>query len=227
MSLAVSAQLLLALSLLPIVTCGSGEDIDRILQDTVTLDPRVRPVKNLSTTTTVVEVSFHLISIAAFDTVEQRLVSNGYLSVRWDNEYFNWLPLNYGNIYVVSPDPDKIWRPTLTVMNTMKELKPIGENYVLLTALYQRYNVLVSCRSLRNLLQSGCDLLSLRHTGNVRVQLACCLPNLTDEASIVNKLFPALHSCKRQILFHVRPTYYLGIGEKQSYLTDCVRFSVA
>ena len=82
----------------------------------------------------------------------------------------------------------------------------------------QRYNVLVSCRSLRNLLQSGCDLLSLRHTGNVRVQLACCLPNLTDEASIVNKFFPALHSCKRQILFHVCPTYYLGIGEKQSYL---------
>ena len=136
MSQAVSAQLLLALSLLPIVTCGSGEDIDRILQDTVTLDPMVRPVKNLSTTTTVVEVSFHLISIAAFDTVEQKLVSNGYLSVRWDNEYFNWLPLNYGNIYVVSPDPDKIWRPTLTVMNTMKELKPIGENYVLLTALF-------------------------------------------------------------------------------------------
>ena len=134
-SLTVFAHLLLALSLPPIVTCGSAEDIDKILKDTVTLDPRVRPAKNLSTAT-VVEVSFHLISIAAFDTVEQKLVSNGFLSVRWDNDYFTWLPWNYGNVYVVSPDTDKIWRPRLTVMNIMKELKPIGENYVLLTALF-------------------------------------------------------------------------------------------
>ena len=129
MSLILRACLFLALSGLPMVTCQSGENFSQVLKDTLTLDARVRPVKNF-TTTTVVTVSFHLMAIINFDTVEQKLVSNGWLQVEWVNEYITWNPADYDRVYSVSPDPDKVWRPRLAVKNTIKELKPIGEDYV-------------------------------------------------------------------------------------------------
>ncbi|XP_070183592.1 neuronal acetylcholine receptor subunit beta-3-like [Littorina saxatilis] len=53
-----------------------------------------------------------------------------YLQVQWSNEYMMWDPAQYGGAYTASPDPDKIWRPGLTVQNTMKDMKPIGQEYV-------------------------------------------------------------------------------------------------
>ena len=134
-SLVLRACLLLALSKLPMVTCQSGENFSQLLEDKLTLNPRVRPVKNY-TTTTVVNVSFHLMAINNFDTVEQKLVSNGWMVVQWVNEYFTWNPADYGNAYIISPDPDKVWRPRITVLNTMKDLKPIGEDYITITSVY-------------------------------------------------------------------------------------------
>ncbi|KAK7108948.1 neuronal acetylcholine receptor subunit beta-3-like [Littorina saxatilis] len=130
------SAVLFALSCLPLCTCQSAENITRLLQDKQTIDPRVRPVKDAANTITVVTVSFHLMSILKLDTVEQKLVSNGWLDVRWSNEYMVWDPAQYGYVYVVTPDPDKIWRPGLSVQNTMNELKPIGEEYVTIRSYY-------------------------------------------------------------------------------------------
>ena len=127
--------LLVLVQLLIPVRCQSGENFSQVLKDTLTLDPRVRPVKNF-TTATVVNVSFHLMSIISFDTVEQRLESNGWLYVQWINEYVTWNPADYGGVLVVSPDPDMVWRPRLTVLNTMKDMKPIGEDYVTIMSAY-------------------------------------------------------------------------------------------
>ena len=69
-SLALHACLLLALARLPVVTCQSGENFSQVLKDITTqVDARVRPVKNFDTMT-VVNVSFHLMSIDEFDTVK-------------------------------------------------------------------------------------------------------------------------------------------------------------
>ena len=113
--------LLVLVQLLITVRCQSGENFSQVLKDTLTLDPRVRPVKNFITAT-VVNVSFHLMSIISFDTVEQRLESNGWVYVQWINEYVTWNPADYGGVLVVSPDPDMVWRPRLTVLNTMKDM---------------------------------------------------------------------------------------------------------
>ena len=135
MSLTLHTSLLLALSQLTMVKCQSGENFSQVLRDTLTLDARVRPVKNF-TTTTVVTVSFHLMSIIDFDTVKQKLVSNGWLYVQWINEYATWNPADYGGVLMVNPDPDTVWRPRLTIKNTMKDLKPIGEEYITILSRY-------------------------------------------------------------------------------------------
>ena len=133
-SLALHACLLLALSRLPVVTCQSGENFSQVLKDITTqVDARVRPVKNFDTMT-VVNISLHLMSINEFDTVKQKLMSNGWLQVQWINEYATWNPADYGGVTSVNPDPDKVWRPRLTVLNTMKDLKPIGEDYVVIVS---------------------------------------------------------------------------------------------
>ena len=125
---------LLALTRLPMVTCQSGENFDQVLKDTLTLDASVRPVKNF-TTTTVVTVSFHLMTIINFDTVEQKLVSNGFLIVQWNNDYVTWNPADYGGASLVTPRADKVWRPRLAMLNTMTELEPIAEeNYIFIVA---------------------------------------------------------------------------------------------
>ena len=129
------ACVFLALSRLSTITCQSGEQFDQVLKDTMTLDSRVRPVKNASTTT-IVTVSFHLMNIINLDTVEQKLLSNGFLTVKWDNKYFTWKPWEYGGVYAVNPDPDKVWLPRVTIRNTMKDLKPIGEDYIMIMALF-------------------------------------------------------------------------------------------
>ena len=74
-------------------------------------------------TTNVIHFSFHSLSMIFYSLVPFQVI--------WENEYGTWDPEEYNNIYLVSQDPSKIWRPRLTVLNTMKDLKPIGEEYLL------------------------------------------------------------------------------------------------
>ncbi|KAL8585962.1 hypothetical protein ACOMHN_059398 [Nucella lapillus] len=128
--------LLLNLVHLPTVTrAQSAENFNTILQKFPDIDKQIRPVRNISTRTTVT-VSFNLMSIVEFNTVEQKLVSNGYFIVMWDNEYTTWNPFTHGNAWTVAPPPDKVWRPMLTVKNTMRDMKPLGEDYTMITTYF-------------------------------------------------------------------------------------------
>ena len=60
------------------------------------------------------------------DADEQRLAAGAM----WINESATWNPADYGGVSYVNPDPDKAWRPRLT----MKDLKPIGEDYVVIVS---------------------------------------------------------------------------------------------
>nr|KAG5705236.1 hypothetical protein BaRGS_011262 [Batillaria attramentaria] len=108
---------------------SSGEDISKIHDDVITLNPMVRPVANYHDQI-VVRVAFHLMSINNFDTVQQKFTTNGWMEVEWLNHYSTWDPAQYGGAYLISPKPDSVWRPKLTVINSLKELKPIGQEYV-------------------------------------------------------------------------------------------------
>ncbi|KAK7108174.1 neuronal acetylcholine receptor subunit alpha-7-like isoform X2 [Littorina saxatilis] len=122
------ASVLLALGL-SLVESQTGEDFTKLLSDFPNIDSRVRPVKNYSTVS-VVNVSFHLMAILGFDTITQKLSSTGWLQATWSNEYTTWNPDHYGGVRSVSPNPATMWRPKLTLKNTMADLKPMGEDYI-------------------------------------------------------------------------------------------------
>ncbi|XP_076461482.1 neuronal acetylcholine receptor subunit non-alpha-2-like [Babylonia areolata] len=109
----------------------SALNVSKLHDDLLTLSPHVRPEKDL-TRPTVVNVSFHLMSIVSLDIVGQKLVSNGWMGVTWQNDYLTWNPTDYGGVKSIIPPGDRLWRPQLTVENTVKECKPVGEEYVVM-----------------------------------------------------------------------------------------------
>ena len=125
----------IALFLLAVITdtglCQSAENVSKVHEDFLTLNPNVRPAKDLSTQTNI-SVAFHLLSITSFDTVNQRLVSNGWLDVMWVNDYVKWDPADYGGVGQINPPPNQVWRPRITVQNSLKDLRPVGEKYVVI-----------------------------------------------------------------------------------------------
>lgn len=116
-------------------SCQTGEQFTKLHQDLYKIHPNVRPVQNY-TTPTIVNVSFHLLSINSYETANQILKSVGWLYVEWKDEYIVWNPNNYGGAKNVYPETQKVWRPGLAVTNTMKDLKPLGNDYVVLRADY-------------------------------------------------------------------------------------------
>lgn len=125
-------QVLLLLAVSSQCRGQSAINFTHLQRNLITIDPRVRPAED-SSNQIQVTVAFHLMSIADFDTVNQKLVSNGWLQVVWRNPYMVWDPNDYGGVSYIYPDPETVWRPRLTVQNTMKDLKPLGEDYVFIS----------------------------------------------------------------------------------------------
>lgn len=117
------------------VLCQSAEDVTSLLQDLYkkNISTRTRPVRDVATVTNV-SVSFYLMSINSFEMVNHKLTTNGWLSVTWKDEYMVWNPDEHNGIITISTDPKRVWKPRLTVQNTMKDLKPIGQKVVTIEA---------------------------------------------------------------------------------------------
>lgn len=119
----------------PCGSCQSGEDFTKLHQDLYKIHPNVRPVKNISTETKVT-LSFHLSSINSFETVNRKLITNGWLRVQWTDVYMVWNPSDYGGVKIFYPETSRIWRPSLTILNTMKDLKTIGADHLVITCAF-------------------------------------------------------------------------------------------
>ncbi|XP_076461521.1 acetylcholine receptor subunit alpha-1-A-like [Babylonia areolata] len=122
------AALVVVLVVLTTDTClsQSALNVSKLYDDLPKLNSQIRPVKDL-TQPTAVNISFHLLSIISLDTVIQKLVSNGWLSVAWQNDYLTWEPADYEGVRKFSHFGDQTWKPRLTMSNTMKKLQPFGE----------------------------------------------------------------------------------------------------
>ncbi|XP_076461479.1 neuronal acetylcholine receptor subunit alpha-3-like [Babylonia areolata] len=107
----------------------SALNVSKLHDDLLTLSPHVRPEKDL-TRPTVVNVSFHLMSIVSLDIVSQKLVSNAWMGVNWQNDYLTWNPTDYGGIKSIIPPGDRLWKPKLSVENSVKERKRVDEESV-------------------------------------------------------------------------------------------------
>ncbi|XP_025095678.1 LOW QUALITY PROTEIN: neuronal acetylcholine receptor subunit beta-3-like [Pomacea canaliculata] len=124
------------LAQLHVTSCQSAVNVTRVHEHVYNvITPYTRPVKNFSTTTNV-QVLFYLMAINDFDTASQKLTSTGWMLVQWQNEYLTWDPAAFGGVQTIFPDPTQVWRPRLAIQNTMKDLKAIGEDYVVIMAVY-------------------------------------------------------------------------------------------
>ncbi|XP_025095155.1 LOW QUALITY PROTEIN: neuronal acetylcholine receptor subunit alpha-7-like [Pomacea canaliculata] len=124
---------------LHVTSCQSAVNVTRVHEHVYNvITPYTRPVKNYSTITNV-RVLFHLMAINDFDTASQKLTSTGWMQVQWQNEYLAWDPAAFGGVINIFPDPTQVWRPRLTLRNTMKDLKAIGEEYIVIMARYDGF----------------------------------------------------------------------------------------
>ncbi|XP_025095100.1 acetylcholine receptor subunit alpha-1-A-like [Pomacea canaliculata] len=109
----------------------SAEDVQLIhkMLDNNTISPYVRPQKNVSRPTAL-NISFHLVAIVDFNAASHRLTSSALLTVAWQDDYLTWEPAAYGGITRILPDPTQLWRPRLTIRNTLTDMKVLDHSYM-------------------------------------------------------------------------------------------------
>ena len=74
-----------------------------------------------------VYVSFYLLTINGLDEVAETLKTTGYLMVDWRDDYLSWNASDYGGIsYYLFPQND-IWKPDVTLKNSVKKYKALGD----------------------------------------------------------------------------------------------------
>ncbi|ESO97387.1 hypothetical protein LOTGIDRAFT_54380, partial [Lottia gigantea] len=104
----------------------------RLFQDKLSKsNPKIRPVWNQSRA---VNISFEIYIVAMTDLneIQQKVEATVWLSVQWQNELIMWNKTDYGDLEVVYPNPDTMWRPDLAISNGYDELNPIGIDFVIM-----------------------------------------------------------------------------------------------
>ncbi|XP_063725892.1 acetylcholine receptor subunit beta-like 2 [Symsagittifera roscoffensis] len=95
----------------------------RLLRDlTRNYNPNVRPVLNDSDTT-VVEHLYILHQIVYLDSKEQRLKALYFEVWKWEDQFLQWDPQDYGGIQEVTLSREQVWMPDIVVYNEL------GDNY--------------------------------------------------------------------------------------------------
>ncbi|XP_046576130.1 neuronal acetylcholine receptor subunit alpha-7-like [Haliotis rubra] len=110
---------------MPFADCAMASDVIRLFDDKVNKNNvNVKPLLN-QTETMHVNLSFNLVSITEFNEVDQRFSCNAWLDVYWKDELLVWNSSEYGDLKMVWPPNDKVWRPSLAVANIHNDFKTL------------------------------------------------------------------------------------------------------
>ena len=85
----------------------------------VTNNPRIRPVRQQTTTTTV-QMKYFLSSINGYCELSQTLKTSGYLELVWRDEFLTWNASLYGGVNHINPDLKNVWKPDISVKNALE-----------------------------------------------------------------------------------------------------------
>ncbi|XP_053381980.1 neuronal acetylcholine receptor subunit alpha-6-like [Mercenaria mercenaria] len=114
-------------------------------------DKNFRPKVNQSAPL-ILHTSLELVSIQAFDEVQERLTITAAVLMFWADEYMKWDPSKYGGTNQLVVESDKIWTPNIVLLNNINKLEKIGDSWHIVrflpdgTALYYPGDVLsASC----------------------------------------------------------------------------------
>ncbi|KAL3881721.1 hypothetical protein ACJMK2_028121 [Sinanodonta woodiana] len=87
----------------------------------------VRPTYE-QTKPTNVSIDFFLVSIINFDSQKETLTTSGYLYISWTDYYLQWTPETYGNLTYIFIPQDNVWKPDISLLNGISEVKGLGSN---------------------------------------------------------------------------------------------------
>lgn len=80
------------------VDCQTPDDVNMLLSDLFTnYNPRVRPVQN-QMDPVVMDVSLYLFSVNEVDEVNEKLVTTGFLDLKWNDALLQWDPNSHNGI---------------------------------------------------------------------------------------------------------------------------------
>ncbi|XP_046328425.2 neuronal acetylcholine receptor subunit beta-3-like [Haliotis rufescens] len=115
------------------VNAAYVDDLRRLHNEVIDVNnPWLRPSLNSNLPTKVSIIFFSLSSIS-LDDITQTMSSSGYLGVTWRDEFLNWPASNYSGISSLYPNPNKIWRPTLAVKNSIEKATPFRADFMYTT----------------------------------------------------------------------------------------------
>ncbi|XP_050408926.2 acetylcholine receptor subunit alpha-L1-like [Patella vulgata] len=111
---------------------ATDEDVERLFQEKVKKgNSKIRPLKNQSEIVDV-EMTLFMVAILDVNEVQQSVEATIWMKVRWKNELLVWDPNDYGNLTLIYPPEENIWKPDLAISNGYNELTPVGIDFVLL-----------------------------------------------------------------------------------------------
>ena len=83
-----------------------------------------------------VNLSLTLLSITNFDEVEEVLQTNGLFKIAWTDVRLAWNRSQFSNLSDTALKQEKLWVPDITIGNSVKEFKPLGDPYMFLEVDY-------------------------------------------------------------------------------------------
>ncbi|CAH1788003.1 unnamed protein product [Owenia fusiformis] len=108
------------------VAASNQVALTRALFDENSYDPKVRPVKNLNTTTTV-SIGMTMNQIRELVEITQTLTCAIWAVLRWKDEFLTWDPADYDGLDLLIVPSDTIWTPDITLYNSVDEERGFTE----------------------------------------------------------------------------------------------------
>lgn len=76
---------------------------------------------------TEVRIHFRINSIRELDEVQGIMKTSGYLEFYWVDELLKWEASDHGNISYILLPQDEIWKPTISLYNSVVSHRAIGK----------------------------------------------------------------------------------------------------
>ncbi|CAG2232270.1 Pancreatic triacylglycerol lipase [Mytilus edulis] len=106
------------------------DEANRLYKDLVNdYNKIIRPLHDKKTST-MVNMSFSLISIKDFDEVTGKFSVIGSLHVTWHDNRMIWNQTEYGNINSMIFGQNDVWKPNLFLGNAFDDMSAIGEDFI-------------------------------------------------------------------------------------------------
>ena len=99
--------------------CFSTSDVKRLLDDlALDYDVTLRPVVNQSRPV-VIDTDFIVAALSELNSVDQTINLRTYFKFTWTDESLVWNPDQYNGVDVINPPMDRIWMPSLVLLNSL------------------------------------------------------------------------------------------------------------